>query len=67
MDSINKGWMRVLNDGLIRRSDEVWVFANDNGFSDGVLEEIEGARMQDKAIGYQRNCISGLRKANSFL
>ena len=52
MDNINKGGMQVLNDELITRSDEVWVFANDMGFSDGVLEEIEGAEMQGKPIGY---------------
>ena len=52
MDNVNEGQMRVLNDELIKRCDELWIFANSTELSDGVQDEIEGARIQNTLVKY---------------
>ena len=52
MDNINEGEMRVLNVALLKRCDELWIFANSTELSDGVRDEIEVAKIRNIPVKY---------------
>ena len=53
MDNISdEMMMRLLNVALIKRCDELWIFANSTELSDGVQDEIEVAKIRNIPVKY---------------
>ena len=52
MDNINESEMEMLNVALIKRCDELWIFAKSTELSDGVQDEIVVAKTRNIPVKY---------------